>query len=558
MVLRPEQLSLLAQAASTIQRAELSRVFDAARPGSRPNRVQQLVFDDIGVIQYRYLVAGNQSGKSSTPAREIAWMLNRDHPTWVRPTAYQCPCCRSRKVHVVDAQKQDYGCDAGHAWRDWGDGPLMIIVAGQDRKMMELELWEKKLKRFLVAEDWHETRSGQQLTHVKSRKTGDMIIFISHADSSETNRKHMQGYVAHYVWLDEMPASIRILEELQRRVDSNRGYFMSTFTAKFRNSQIKKIVDGVSAPTGRKYQMSKFDNPLFKGSEAEELEKLRGHSPEYIAAVLRGDWMSGDGAIYEFIPERHGGMPTDYNPGWRHVLVVDPATESKLGMQLWAEDPRVIPGTQTKELPQGLRVWWCVRAEYVEGIYTPTKIIEAVESRVAGINIIERRADSNATWFIRQAADMPSGPSYTYKAVEHKNDVGAKQGFIKLFQESLGTRTRIADWCLPYIEELQTYERDPDTGRIIAASKFHLIDCGHYFVSRIPEAAHQYVYATWDDRVYQAHLLEERRLEQAKHARGAGKYTLHAATPAIEAPLPRMPNPHEPRRKSWRRTYKIS
>lgn len=533
-------------------------MFDAARPNSRPNRVQQQVFGDIGRIQYRYLVAGNQGGKSSTPSREIAWILNNDHPTWTRPTATQCPCCRSRQVKLVDAAKQDYKCDAGHSWRDWGSAPLLIIVAGQDRKMMELELWQKKLLGFLNPADWHETRSGQLLTHVKNKKTGDLIVFISHADSSEKNRKHMQGYVAHYVWLDEMPASIKILEELQRRVDSNRGYFISTFTPKFRNLQIKKLVDASKPPTAKKYKMSKFDNPLFKGAEAEERQKLVGHSDEYIAAVLYGEWMSSDGAIYEFVPERHGGIPESYHPGWRHVLVVDPATESKLGFSLWAEDPAPIPGSQTKELPQGKRTWWCVRTEYVEGIYTPTKIIQDVESRVVGLNIIERRADTQATWYIRQAADMPSGPSYTYLPVEHKNDVGAKDGFIRLFQESLGDAIRIADWCLPYIEELQTYERDPDTGRIRAASKFHLIDCGHYFVQRIPEAVHAYVYASWDDRVYQAHLLEERRLELQKQARAGRKFVLQPGSADIPEPLPRMPNPHAPR-SGWRKkSYRIS
>lgn len=518
-----------------------------------------------------YLLANglitHNSGKSSTPAREMTWMLSGTHPTWVRPSATQCPVCRTRKVHVVDRQKQDYACDSAHEWRDWGDGPLLFIVAGQDRKMMELELWEKKIRRFLVADDWHETRSGQQLTHVKHRRTGDTIIFISHADSSETNRKHMQGYVACYVWLDEMPASIRILEELQRRVDSMRGYFISTFTPKFRNAQIKKIVDSQVAPTGRKYKMSKFDNPLFRGAEEEERRKLIGHSEEYIAAVTRGDWMSGEGAIYEFVPERHGGIPTDYHPGWRHVLVVDPATESKLGFELWAEDPRVVPDTQTRELPAGKRVWWCVRAEYIEGIFVPTKIIEEVERRALGVNLIERRADTAATWFIRQASSMPvdpelpvtSGKKYEYKTIPHKNDVGAKDEFIRLFQQALGVEIRVADWCHDYIEELQTYERSEATGKIVQASRFHLIDSGHYFVQQIPPAVHQYVYQTWDDRVYQAHLLEERRQELARQAHRAGqRHMLQPLRPGIEEPLPRLRNPNDPKRKSWRRVYRTS
>ncbi len=510
-----------------MERAELSRVFDPSRPGSRPNAAQDAVFRDIGLIQYRYVVAGNQSGKSALAAREIAWILNRNHPSWVRPAA-------------------------------WGTGPLKIIIAGQDRKMMELELWQGKLRPFLDQASWREVRQGQALAHVEHRETGDLIIFISHADSSEKNRKHMQGYVAHYVWLDEMPASIKVLEELQRRVDSNDGFFLATFTPKFRNLAIKKLVEAVQPPVGKRYRMSKLDNPLFAEHRQREVDKLAGHSDAYIAAVMHGDWMPGDGAIYEFVPELHGGMPEDYNPGWRHVLVVDPATESKLGLTLWAEDPRVVPGTQTKELPAGKRQWWCVRAEYVEGIYTPTKIILEVERRVTGVNIMERRADTAASWYIRQAADMPAPhPSYTYLPVEHKNDVGAKDGFIRDFQQALGTDIRVADWCLPYIDEMQTYERDPDTGRIRAASKYHLIDSGHYFVQRIPPATHTYVYASWDDRVYQAHLLEEKRQYLASRARRGGKYTVQPAEgQEIPNPLPRMPQPGG--RKNWRRKWQIS
>ena len=175
------------------------------------------VLKDIEKIQYRWVIAGNQSGKSQLAAREIAWMLSGTHPFWSRPTR-------------------------------WGDEPLLILIAGQDRKMMETELWEKKLALYLNKDEWRGVRQGGTLQYVQNKNTGDKIIFLSHSDSSEKNRRHMQGYVAHYVWLDEMPSNIAILEELQRRVDSRRGYMLATFTPKFRNEAIRKVIDAAQEP----------------------------------------------------------------------------------------------------------------------------------------------------------------------------------------------------------------------------------------------------------------------------------------------------------------------
>lgn len=484
-------------------------------PTSRPTEQQWAVFRDIGRIQYRYVVAGNQSGKSALAAREIAWILQDSHPFWKRPV-------------------------------EWGVGPLTIIIAGQDRKMMELELWGNKLSKFLDTSKWREVRAGQMLQHVENRETGDRIIFISHADSSEKNRKHMQGYVAHYVWLDEMPASTRVLEELQRRVDSRKGYFLATFTPKFKNLQIRKMVDSIQEPTGKRYRLSKLANPLFASNPEAEIAKLAGLSEAMKRAVLDGDWMDGDDLVYEYVPELHGGSPPDtYSAGWRHAAVVDPATESKLGLTVWAEDP----ATHT---------WWCIRAEYVEGIFVPTRIIAEVERRLEGLNLVVRRADSHESWFIRQAAHM----GFKWVGVEAKNVPGRKDGMIRKFQQSLGTQVRIADWCLPLVDEIQTCERSPDTGRIIGASRFHLVDTAHYFVDRIPEPDTRMQYASFEDRVYQAHLQqlrqEQLQADAAKRGTTNGRRMHHIPpTAPVEQPLPVLRQPAHPRRVT-RRRWKLS
>lgn len=520
MQFTPDQLRAAVDVASRVRKNELRSSFDPSRPTSRPTEQQWAVFNDIGLIQYRYVVAGNQSGKSALAAREIAWILCGTHPSWTRP-------------------------------KDWGSGPLTIIIAGQDRKMMELELWGNKLSKFLDMSEWREVRTGQALTYAENRRTGDRVIFISHADSSEKNRKHMQGYVAHYVWLDEMPASIKVLEELQRRVDSNKGYFLATFTPKFKNLAIKKLVEAQSEPVGKRYRLSKLDNPRFSADKGREIAKLAGMSISMQNAILFGDWMEGDDLVYEFDPDHHlGPLPEEYNYGWRHVLVVDPATESKLGMTVWAEEP-------------ASQIWWCVRAEYVEKVFVPTRIVQEVERRVAGLNIVARRADSHEAWFIHTAANMPDGPSYKYVGIEGKNVAGKKDSLIKGFQQALGTKIRIADYCVALVEEIQSCERDPDSGKIRGASRFHLLDTCHYFIDRIPEPTHQLVYASFEDRMYQAHLIElrkEQAREEAARRRSPHGRTHHSIAPtadAVEAPLPPMAQPGR-RRSSWRKQWKLT
>jgi hypothetical protein len=345
---------------------------------------------------------------------------------------------------------------------------------------------------------------------------------------------------------DEMPSSVTILEELQRRVDSRRGYFVASFTPKFRNVQIKKIVDSSVAPLAKKYTFSKFINPLFKGKEQEELAKLAGHSQDYINAVLYGMWMQGDAAIYNYNGDVHGGaLPEEYTRSWRHVLVVDPATESKLGMCLFAEDPRT-----------GL--WWLAYSDYVEGLYVPTRIIEEVESRVSTYNVVMRRADSAASWYIRQAAEM----GFKYGAVEHKNGT-AKDDFIARTQQCLGSMVRIPEFNTLMVEELQTYERNPETGLIIKASKFHLIDCLHYFCHRIPAADVARVDRPWFHDLREADDVRRRAEDDARSARASGRRRnlspVHPTTDAekrnpLLRPAPGSANsPAARHRRIWKR-----
>jgi phage terminase large subunit-like protein len=411
----------------------------------------------------------HNSGKSGLAAREITWILTNTHPTWVRPA-------------------------------EWGTEPLLIIVAGQDRKMMDIELWGKKLAQFLDTSKWKERRVGGSLQSVENIDTGDTIVFLSHNDSSEKHRKHMQGYVAHYVWLDEMPSSIYVLEELQQRVAARNGYFLATFTPKFRNDEIRKIVDSASEPTGRKYSLSKLDNPLYAARIQEELDKLNGYTEEYRNTILYGAWSVGEDSVYELDPAIHVREPINYSPQWRHVESVDPALKSKFGYTLWAEDPAT-------------SIWYCIVAEYIEDILDPVRIVEEMRERTRHVNIIRRICDPHEAWYLGRAA--AAGITPPYMSPYDKNS--RKAELIMGLRSSLGVRLLISPKCTNLIGEFRSCRWAPNgESRIVNASSYHLLDTAQYFADLIPKADPNLKPVAWHEWLY---LENERRKQRNQSIR---------------------------------------
>ncbi len=481
-----ESLRLAALAVKRLERSELAVVIDPAFPKSRAAPHQDAFFRDAGRYPFRIIRAGNQSAKSTTGLRDLTYVMTGTHPHWRRPTASACPCCRS--APVSKEENGDLTCANEHTWRDWGTGALTAIVAGQSYTSMEEELWRNKMKPFFGPE-WKEFHKGGQLKKVENVRTGDRILFLSHADSSEQNRKYLQSFVAHYVYLDEMPTSVAIFEELQRRVDARRGYFTAGFTPKVYSGAVRRWVDNLEAPTGLVYRFSKFQNPLFKGKEAEERAKLKGLPEHYVKCVLFGDWMPGDGLVFWFEPDLHGAARhPGYDKSWAHVLVVDPATESKLGFLMAYRIPESAAVLQGHPPPGS---WVVYRAFYVEGVYTPTKIVAHVEALAAegAPNLIERVSDPAATWYIRQASDMPAPhPSVQYSGVYGKNVDGRKDSMLAASQQALGQNVwvELNDETVFLQDEFGSMVRSPDTGQIRKAKRFHLIDSFNYFVDRLP------------------------------------------------------------------------
>jgi hypothetical protein len=431
------------------------------------------------------------------------WLLTNTNPYFKRPNAHECSQCGKPPVHTEQGGTRR--CEDGHKWIDWGTEPLLILIVGQDRLQIEQNLWRRLILPFLNPEDWKEVKSGNQVVSAQHVTEGHQIVFLSHNHGSEDDRRHLQSYAAHYVWVDESPKSSAIFEELQRRIDSKYGRFIATLTLKSRNEGIRKVVDSVDPRIGHVYRLNKLDNPIYKGREEEELAKI-SHLPLSVQNnIMRGDWITSDTAVYTLVPELHCGVPQLYGPQWRHVLSVDPATESKLGATLWAECPRT-------------NVWWAVKADYFDGSNVPSKTpvdyIDAVEKWAAGVNIVMRCYDSAAPWFARQAMKMPDGRRYIYLPVEFKS--GNKQDMIAAFQQALGPEIRIADWCTLLIDEIEKCERsESNPDKIVNSSSFHLIDSAHYFLRRKPPRAVHTTFETHADYLI-AHDDAVRAAEKAR------------------------------------------
>lgn len=447
---------------------QLAECFDPFNLDSRPNDKQDAIFQDAGKIQLRWIVAGNQSGKSSVGGREVSWILNNEHPYWKRPER-------------------------------WGDEPLLIIIAGQSRQMMEVELWGKKIKPFLDENEWKEKRVGGQVTSIINQRTGDTILLLSHADGSEKNRKYLQGFVAHYVWMDEMPADLKILEELTQRVASKQGLFLATFTPKVRNDRIRKFIDAATAPTGRKYSLSKIDNPIYADRIKEEFDKLKGMAQHEIDTIMYGAWAQGETHVYKFNYDFMVEKPEGYNKEWRHVEASDPAISSKFGFTMWAEKPET-------------GVWYMVKNRYIEKIPQPTKIVEEVLRITKDHNIIRRVVDPHETWYINTA----SAPPYKMVYVSPHDKNSRKDELITGLQEALSAGlVKIAPWCIEFIDEIQSCQY-AENGTIVNGRSYHLLDTAQYFVDCCPKALQKAETKTYSQMLLEGHYARKSALNRAR------------------------------------------
>jgi hypothetical protein len=175
---------------------------------------------------------------------------------------------------------------------------------------------------------------------------------------------------------------------------------------------------------------------------------------------------------------------------------VDPALKSALGLTVWAEDP-------------GSSIWYCIRSDYVKGIYVPTELVKYVAEITKQYNIVRRIADPHEVWYIQTASSMGISYMGVYKKNERKGEL------IKGLQEKLGGQIRISPYCEGLISELQECRwSDRTAGKIVNSSSYHLLDSAQYFCDAIPKKQEQGLGAvSWDQWIYQQN---EKRLHNVE------------------------------------------
>lgn len=465
-----------AAAANRLRKNGLDLAFSAEDLNSRPTPGQLEFLKAIGTHQYRYVTSGNQGGKSAGGVRDLTWFLERKHPYFRWPKAWS------------------------------PSEPLIVIVCGQDRAQLET-MWKTRALPLLNSADWQDIRSGQILSQVVHRTRGDRVILLPHNYGSEHDVSHMNFYSAHYVWVDEPPKTVRVLEELQRRTDAKQSPFLFTFTLKRRNDSMQRYVEAVDPRVGKVFRLHKLDNPIYADRKEMEVAKLAGLTDAQKANILTGAYLTSETSVYEYIPEVHGGSPVKYSKSWRHVASVDPADRSNTGLTLWAECPTT-------------GFWWCVYAEYIEALYDPVRLIEEVERRLVPFNVISgsggRIYDAAASWFGSIAANMPEAKDWL--PVLRKS--GRKETMIANFQRALGTTVRLwEDACPKLIDEITDFERNEnDQTKFVKSQKYHLLDTAHYFVDRKPDSLPIALTESPHERLLRLH--KESLAEQAKLAVG--------------------------------------
>lgn len=464
---------------AALRRLELLKrreAFDPANLDSKPTAKQQEVFDDFNTIKQQWIRAGNQSGKSATCARIVSWVITDTHPTWKRPV-------------------------------DWGDEPLLVIVAGRTGKQIEDSLLPK-IRGYLEAGSYKEVRIGNIIQRLEL-SNGNRVIFQS-LENPNTARERLQSYVAHVVWVDELPPTIDIVRELLIRVQARNGHFLASFTPTVVNTEIQRYVDSLQMPDGKVYRFHMLDNPLYSDSVRRgELLSRYAHLPDHVQkAIFEGAWLSADDQVYYFNWDTMVQMPPDYSPLWRHVESVDPALKSALGLTIWAEDPKS-------------NIWYCIVSEYIRGIYVPTELVAEVRRRTEKYNIVRRIADPHEVWYIQTAASMGLSYMGVYKKHERKSEL------IKGLQEKLGRDIRLSPLVPDLVNELQECRwSDRGEGKIINSSSFHLLDSAQYFCDNIPRSEHRdkIVASSWDDWLYKAN--EKRKIALDKKKQKAERVTI--------------------------------
>lgn len=449
---------------------------------SKPCPTQLAIFkykgepDDVKKIIVR---APNRTGKSQLGARIVSWWFQNNHPYIQRP-------------------------------KEWGDGPLTIMVVGENLSMMETEIWGNKIEPFLDPGCYHISRSGGAIQRIENTKNGNIILFRSH-HGSENVREKLQGITAHIVWLDEMPSTASIMTELILRLLTKKGYFYATFTPLVKNDAIRKMCDQEGngwitfTPMADNNPMHMHNIPKYEAF----LRSISSSEEEYRSRRY-GEWWYGSGRVVKaYHPRLHRQtLPSDYSSMWRHVVIVDPAASGTAGVSLVGEDPKT-------------NNWWVVRAFYLDGD-APSSLVRSVETAILGYNIIERRCDCNPASFYMEA--LKQGITY----MPHRDKNNRKHETIdrlnEKFQHNVVFLSDSSATDSLHEELMSCSWSEHNSERIVNESSYHTLDTLRYFADNIPAPLEKpVVFENWTQEIKHQHEKRRdvamNRFEQKKKSR---------------------------------------
>lgn len=486
---------------------------DPFKPSSRPSEQQLEVLKEVSKYLV-YLVAGNQFGKSQIGARILAWKFEENHPYWRRPNKHQCFSkeCDSHNVHCIDFDMNEYECrDCGRQWVDWGDEPLTLLVAGRVMKQVE-ELWEKKIRPFLGVEgqDFKVRKDGGALSSIINLRNGNKIIFFTH-DKAEQSREKVQSFVAHHVWLDEMPSSHKYIEEFQRRVDARRGQFLATFTPKAPNPIIRQMADNVDETIGIKFKYGKLDNPIYRNRKEQEIAKVATLPEAERNCILYGDWMDSSDAVFHYDDETVIPRPDHYSRTWAHTYIIDPASGGKTGYCIIGIDP-------ISKIPA------IVESGYLKVDGNIDRYVSDILTKLNQYNIVRKIYDPEANWFVTQ---MNKYQNYGWMAAYKKD----KTKLIMNLKSKLeGKELLIFEGQVELLNEFKEAEWDDNPsrfGKIKNSTKFHICDASQYGAYHLPELPEDHSHMTPHAKmVMKSDLQREAKKARAKGNRKKASYLL--------------------------------
>ncbi len=254
-----------------------------------------------------------------------------------------------------------------------------------------------------------------------------------------------------------------------------------------------------------------LDNPLY--ADPAKRAKIMAEMallPESVRNTrLHGAWSSSDSAVYHWDSSHMSrDLPGEYSRSWRHVVSVDPALSSALGLTVWVEEPLT-----------GL--WYLVHAEQISGILDPVALEATVHRKTEQYNVVRRISDPHEVWYMQTA----SKAGRTHMGVFKKNE--RKGELIKNSQSCLGTRVFVPGYNTDFIDQLVGAKWTDGTGggprRIVNASSKHLLDSFQYFCDNIPKYDKKLEHTGWEENLRRANEERKRKEAAADAAKRSGR-----------------------------------